>query len=165
MKRIARLLVLAVLVGLVAPPAVAQDPFHPPVLADDDKKPKPKPKPPKKSAVQKALEAVAAEFKAADSAALVKRVPSKAKVKLKIGKTDKLFVPTQAKGVLKAWFEKRTMISATLKKKGVSGTTGSFTLKFRKLGKSEIQTRTLTIGLTKTKNKTDSFVLRKITVT
>jgi len=161
LTRAAAFAVIATALGLPSSqPAHAQDKKKKDdgaAQADEEKKP------PEKTAEQKELEAIGAEFKAGDADALIARVPKKGKLRLELGSDNDLFSRSPAKRLLNAWFEKRKITQVKLKEsKDDKALTGAFTLKFRKLEQRKGVLKDLTIRI---KRKGTKFILHSIRVT
>jgi len=118
--------------------------------------------PPEKTAEQKELEAIGAEFKAMDADALMARVPEKGKIRLALGPNDRTFNHSHAKTVIEGWFESRTIVKVKLKpSKDTKTLTGTFTLKYRRLKKPKPVVKDLVIRI---KRKDTEFILHSIRV-
>jgi len=132
----------------VAPDSALLSPQDPGKKDDGNKKKKPKPKP-KKTAEQKMVEAIAADFKGAKVSALLSRWPGKKKkVHLTLGKKSDSYSKDQGKGVLEAWFKERTV--QTLKFARMRNTsTGEFDLTVRRPKKDKTEKRRLRVTIGK----------------
>jgi len=107
---------------------------------------------------------VAREFQAKNHSALGARMPGgkNSKIALRIGDAVGRYKRASAEGVLKEWFKKRESVS--VKRTSNDGLVGEFELKFRRTGRDERQSRTLTIGLRRAKNKDGKEVVTLVQI-
>ena len=106
------------------------------------------------TADQKLLDAVAAEFRSGDAAALAARIPDDdhSKVALRLNKKyDGSYAHANAKGALESWFDDRKIVS--VKRTSNDGLVGQFDVTLRRNGLDKQHTRTLTIQLRKERLK------------
>lgn len=113
-----------------------------------------------RKALEKALDAVAADFEDESTSKLLGGVPKDGTIGLSLGSAHGSYKRKQAAEVLDDWFAPRTILS--VKRAKVTGSTGKYDLKFRTTRKDDTQKRTLLLTVEKLKD--GSFRLTEITV-
>jgi len=122
--------------------------------------------PAEKTAEEKELEAIGADFEDEDVDALIARIPEdvgdgkEGKVRLKLGKDDGTFKRTQATKILEGWLESRTI--TRVKVKSTKDLVGTFDLKWRRRTKETEVEATLVVRIAKVDD--GGFVLELLEV-